>query len=79
MCGCCRRCLLLLAGWCEGFCGVLVSEALAAYVVLVPFLLVGFGEVSTQYMFPIKMFICILHTKQISFSIQSLLPESVSS
>ena len=33
-------CLLLLAGWFEGFCGVQVSEALAVYVVLVPFLLV---------------------------------------
>jgi len=32
--------LLLLVGWCEGFYGVRVSEALAAYVVLVPFLLV---------------------------------------
>ena len=36
----CRWCLLLLAGWCEEFYGVLVSEALAAYLVLVPFLLV---------------------------------------
>ena len=34
--GCCTQCLLLLAGWCEGFCGVRVSEALADYVVLVP-------------------------------------------
>jgi hypothetical protein len=32
--------MLLLAGWCEGFCGVQVNEALAAYVVIVPFLLV---------------------------------------
>jgi len=38
-CGCCNWCLLILAGWCEGFCGVRVSEALAASV-LVPFLLV---------------------------------------
>ena len=30
-----------LAGWCEGFYGVQVSEALTASVVLVPFLLVG--------------------------------------
>ena len=41
LCGCCKWCLLLLAGWCEGFCGVRVIEALAAYVVLVPLLLVG--------------------------------------
>jgi len=44
LCGCCRWCLLLLAGWCEGFYGVRVSEALAAYVALVPFLLVGQGK-----------------------------------
>ena len=30
---CCRWCLLLLAGWYEGFCGARVSEALAASVV----------------------------------------------
>jgi len=40
LCGCFRWCLLLLAGWCEGFYGVRVSGILAAYVVLVPFLLV---------------------------------------
>ena len=40
LCGFFRWCLLLLAGWCEGFYGVQVSEALAAYVVFVPFLLV---------------------------------------
>jgi hypothetical protein len=39
-CGSCRWCLLLLAGWCEVFYGVRESEALVAYVVLVPFLLV---------------------------------------
>jgi hypothetical protein len=44
LCGCCKWCLLLLAGWCEGFCGVRVSEALATYVVLVPFLLVEQGK-----------------------------------
>jgi hypothetical protein len=38
--GCCRWCLLFLVGGCEGFYGVRVSEALAVYVVLVPFLLV---------------------------------------
>ena len=41
LCGCCRWCLLLLAGWCEGFYGVRVSEALAAYVVLMPSRLFG--------------------------------------
>jgi len=41
VCGCRSWCLLLLAGWCEGFCGVRVSEALAAHVVLLPFLLVA--------------------------------------
>jgi hypothetical protein len=44
LCGCCTWCPLLLTGWCKGFCGVRVSEALAAYVVLVPFLLVGLGK-----------------------------------
>ena len=34
MCGCCKWCLLLLAGWCEGFYGVQVSEAISAYVVM---------------------------------------------
>jgi hypothetical protein len=52
LCGCCKWYLLLLAGWCGGFCGVRVSKALAAYVVLVPFLLVG--EVSTQYLISTK-------------------------
>jgi len=33
------RDMLLLAGWCEGFYNFQVSEALAGYVVLVPFLL----------------------------------------
>ena len=47
LCGCCRWFLLLLAGWCEGFYGVRVCEALPAYVVLVPFLLVGWGSVYT--------------------------------
>ena len=36
--------LLLLAGWCEGFYGVRVNEALAADVVLMPFLLVQSGK-----------------------------------
>ena len=40
LCGCSRWCLLLLAGWCEEIYSVRVSEAIAAYVVLVPFLLV---------------------------------------
>jgi len=41
LCGCCKWCLLLLAGWCEKFYGVQgVSGAFAAHVVLVPFLLV---------------------------------------
>ena len=44
LCGCCRWCLLLLAEWCEGCYGVRVSEALAAYVVHVPFLLVEWGR-----------------------------------
>jgi len=39
-CGSCNWCLLFLVGWCGGLCSVLVSEALAAYVVLVPLLLV---------------------------------------
>jgi hypothetical protein len=34
LCGYCKWCLLLLAGWCEGFYGVRISEALAAYVIL---------------------------------------------
>ena len=55
LCGCCKWCLLLLAGWCEGIYGVWESEALAAYVVFVPFLLAG--EVSTQYL---TLFKCIL-------------------
>ena len=51
VCGCCCWCLLLLAGWCEGFYGVRVGEALAAYVLLVPYLLAEYlGEVSTQYL-----------------------------
>jgi hypothetical protein len=33
-----------LVGGCEGFNGVRVSEALAAYVVLVPFLLVEYRK-----------------------------------
>jgi len=37
LCGFRKFCLSLLAGWCEGFCGVRVG--LAAPVVLVPFLL----------------------------------------
>jgi len=41
LCGCCRCCLLLLVRWCGGFCIVRASKALAAYVVLVPFLLQG--------------------------------------
>jgi len=32
LCGCCKWCLLLLAGWCEGFYGVRESKALAAYL-----------------------------------------------
>jgi hypothetical protein len=32
--------MVLIAGWCKGFYGARVSEAIAAYVVLVPFLLV---------------------------------------
>ena len=61
LCGCCRWCLLLLAGWCGGFCNVQVNGALAAHVVLVPFLLVG--EVSTQYLFLIRrncLLVCLL-------------------
>jgi hypothetical protein len=37
LCDSCKWCLLLLAG-CEGFYGVRISEVLAAYVVLVPFI-----------------------------------------
>jgi len=45
LCGCCRWCLLLLVGWCEGFYDARVSEALAVYVVLVPFFSLGRGSV----------------------------------
>jgi len=39
LCDCCKWCLLLLACWCEELYGVrVVSEALVAYIVLVPFL-----------------------------------------
>jgi len=47
LCGCCKWCLLHLAGWCEGFYGVRISEALAAYVVLVPFPLVEYWRCLT--------------------------------
>jgi len=40
LCSCCKWCLSLVAGRCEGFYGVRASKALAAYVVLVPFLLI---------------------------------------
>jgi hypothetical protein len=56
LCGCCKRCLLLLAGWCEGFCGVQVSEALAAFKLKFscPSLACWVGEVSTQYLISIR-------------------------
>ena len=42
LCGCCKWCLLLLAGWCGGFSGVQESEA---YAVLVLFSACWVGEV----------------------------------
>jgi hypothetical protein len=51
----CRSCLI---GWCGGSCGALVSKALAAYA-LVPFLFVGVGGVSTQYLISIRCTLCL--------------------
>ena len=52
LCGCCKWCLLLLAGWCEGFCGVRVSEALEIVRSLCCSRAISacwVGEVSTPY------------------------------
>jgi len=49
LCGCCRWCMLLLAGWCGGLCGVRVSEALACCSRA--FSACWVGEVSTQFWF----------------------------
>ena len=66
-CGCCKWCLLLLlAEWCEGFCNVRVSEALAAYVVLVPSLLPCWkGRVYTVLIFDrVCLVVCLWFQSQ---------------
>ena len=45
--GCWKCCMLLLAGWCEGFCGVQVNEALSVMLPLCLFCLLCRRSVHT--------------------------------
>ena len=64
LCGSCKWCLLLLVGWCGGFCGVRVSEAMAAYVVLVHIL----GKTDTIYQTELTGIAATLTKKRMEFT-----------